>query len=75
MPSVPYDYIIVYNMYKVNNTDCTFCKIRNDYYIVYNAKWKHVWLAGARQAAKWQSKSMTYVFDTTFCTKTLKYYK
>lgn len=24
---------------KVNNTDCTFCKIRNDYYIVYNANY------------------------------------
>ena len=35
----PYDYIIVYNVYKVNNTDYTFCKIRNDYYIVYNAKY------------------------------------
>ena len=39
MPFAPYDYIILYNPYKVNNTDCTFCKIRNDYYIVYNAKW------------------------------------
>ena len=39
MPSVPYDYIIVYNVYKVNNTDCTFCKIRNDYYIVYNTNY------------------------------------
>lgn len=38
MPFAPYDYIIVYNPYKVNNTDCTFCKIRNGYYIVYNAK-------------------------------------
>lgn len=38
----PYDYIIVYNAYKVNNTDCTFCKIRNDYYIVYNAKCRMV---------------------------------
>lgn len=38
MPFAPYDYIILYNVYKVNNTDCTFCKIRNDYYIVYNAK-------------------------------------
>lgn len=41
MPFAPYDYIILYNMYKVNNTDCTFCKIRNDYYIVYNAKWRN----------------------------------
>lgn len=64
----PYDYIIVYSLYKVNNTDCTFCKIRNDYYIVYNAKWG-TWVAGRGKAsgkvAKWQSKSMTYVFDTT----------
>lgn len=42
MPFAPYDYIILYNVYKVNITDCTFCKIRNDYYIVYNAKiWKY----------------------------------
>lgn len=39
MPFAPYDYIIFYNPYKVNNTDCTFCKIRNDYYIVYNANY------------------------------------
>lgn len=39
MPFAPYDYIILYNPYKVNNTDCTFCKIRNDYYIVYNANY------------------------------------
>ena len=39
VPFAPYDYIILYNMYKVNNTDCTFCKIRNDYYIVYNANY------------------------------------
>ena len=39
VPFAPYDYIIVYNVYKVNNTDCTFCKIRNDYYIVYNTKY------------------------------------
>ena len=42
VPFAPYDYIILYNTYKVNNTDCTFCKIRNDYYIVYNANiWKY----------------------------------
>lgn len=35
VPFAPYDYIILYRAYKVNNTDCTFCKIRNDYYIVY----------------------------------------
>nr|DAT14260.1 MAG TPA: hypothetical protein [Caudoviricetes sp.] len=40
MPFAPYDYIILYNPYKVNNTDCTFCKIRNDYYIVYNRKFR-----------------------------------
>lgn len=39
MPFAPYDYIILYNAYKVNKTDCTFCKIRNDYYIVYNANY------------------------------------
>ena len=39
MPFAPYDYIILYNPYKVNNTDYTFCKIRNDYYIVYNVRW------------------------------------
>ena len=39
MPFAPYDYIILYNPYKVNNTDCTFCKIRNDYYIVYNVNY------------------------------------
>ena len=39
MPFAPYDNIIVYNVYKVNNTDCTFCKIRNSYYIVYNANY------------------------------------
>lgn len=39
MPFAPYDYIILYNVYKVNNTDYTFCKIGNDYYIVYNTNY------------------------------------